>query len=630
MPRRRLPIRRLLVWGVGIALLAALLAAGQRLASQRERPATAGPVAPTSDAEETRLRQAVDARPDDPAGRVELGRYLEARKRPFEALWEYAEARRSAPEDPKVPIRLAAALRAGEAVDLVAPLLQEILRARPDDLDVRQALAELYLATAEPASARAVLEARRGLVWNDPSAVLMLGRARYAAGEDAGAVAALERAVALDRGGHRAWHSLGLVHLRAGNYEAARDAFFHAMVADRGRAEYPYYVGMTYLQQNGPGDLKRAISYFKETVALDGNFAPGHYQAGVAMERLGQRRQSLSHYSLALLADGSYAEPNLALGRGLTAAGDARQAHRFLGRYCDLTDRPDRAVREFQAMAASGEGVVPALLESQVYIRVQRSEQAARAVDAALKRYPDDVRLLERLASLKIQLGDRPSARRLLNRWLELNPREATPYWLLGRCDLGDMKYAEGIAHLETAIARDPKSPHAYGFLGAALLRLGTPESRERALQVLQQAVTLAPDDAQYRDFYGQALQRAGRHEEARQQFLKALNADPSRIACYTPVTQLAWRLQRPGPGDLFARLTRSVQHRVTEESMLWPRVWQHPEDDPSRLELARFFCRYGYLDRARHQLDQIVERRPDWAPARQLWERVERSKKAL
>ena len=132
------------------------------------------------------------------------------------------------------------------------------------------------------------------------------------------------------------------------------------------------------------------------------------------------------------------------------------------------------------------------------------------------------MQLLERLAALKIQRGDRPYARRLLHHWLDLSPKASRPCWLLGRCDYGDLKYAEGIAWEEKALRRQPKNPDYLAFLGGGLLKLGTPGSLERAAQVLSQAVALAASNAEFRDLYGQALQRLGRYEEARRQFSQA------------------------------------------------------------------------------------------------------------
>ena len=157
-----------------------------------------------------------------------------------------------------------------------------------------------------------------------------------------------------------------------------------------------------------------------------------------------------------------------------------------------------------------------------------------------------------------------------------------------------------------------------------------TTESRERAAQVLAKSTSLAPDNAEYRDLYAQVLLRLGRDEEARRQYLKALDADPFRISCFNPVTQLAWRLKAPGAGDLFSKVTRSVQQRVNEENILWPYTWRNPRDAAGRLRLARFFCRAGELTRARDQLEQAVAQQPASTEAKQLLAAVERCREAL
>jgi tetratricopeptide (TPR) repeat protein len=399
------------------------------------------------------------------------------------------------------------------------------------------------------------------------------------------------------------------------------------MVAHRTRPEYPLYLGMTHLQQDGPGDAQRALGYFKEALAIRSNYAPAHYQSGIALQRMRQGSNAISHFSFAVLADPGYPEPNQALGRALTAVGRKLESHRYLGRYYDLKDRPEAAVREADEMAeAAPDRVAPALFAGQVYLRTQQAEKAMAVTEAALKRHPNDPQLLERLAVLKLNRGDRPAARRLLHQWLKLEPKASRPCWLLGRCEMAELKYAEAIAWLEKAIARQPNNPYYLGFLGAALVRQGTPESRPRAVEVLAKTVALTPDDAEYRDLYGQALRRVGRDEEALRQFLRALDLSPSRVALYTPVSQLAWRLRRPGPAAYFPPLVRAVQSRVTEENALWPHVWENPEDAEGRLRLARFFCRTAQLTRARDHLEQVLEQRPGWQPAQTLMTTVQRA----
>jgi tetratricopeptide (TPR) repeat protein len=346
---------------------------------------------------------------------------------------------------------------------------------------------------------------------------------------------------------------------------------------------------------------------------------------------MGQQSTALTQFSLATVGDSNYTEPLPALSQGLEAVGRAPDAHHFMGRYYELKDRPADAVREYQRMqAAAPDDVEPTLSIGQAYLRTLQSDKAAAVTEAALKRHPNDAELLERMAVLKINRGDWISARVLLQHWLAGDPKASRACWLLGRCELGALNYAEAVRWLEKADTLEPHNPHFMDFLGAALLKQGTPASRRRAADVLAQAVALAPDEAEYRDLSGQALQQIGQDEAARQQFLRALDADPTRISAYLALSQLASRLNCPGPAAFLPVVVRSVQHRWNEENLLWPHVWRHPQDVDSRLKLARFFCRTARLARARDQLEQVLMQQPASTEARQLLQTVQRAQEAL
>jgi cytochrome c-type biogenesis protein CcmH/NrfG len=618
--------------------------------------------APPVDATEVRLERAAAAHPDARSSWLELGKYEEENARPFEAMWAYAEALRLEPDDGELRVRLATVLQRGQVVDQAEEQLLQALRARPADLEARCRLAELYLGRAAPRRARSVMEAEarpsrrtvtRGegeggangatrrtgdgagirdraagptAVWEDAEAVLVLGRTLQACGDTAGAFSAFQRARSLQGQSAEAWYRLGRLYLELGRVEEARDGMFHALAADRSRPEYPLYAALTYLQQPGSGDLDRAIQFFTDAIAIRPNYAPAHYQYGRALERAGKRQEAVAEYEQAVMADLNDAEPNEALGRCLTAVGNRLDGHRYLGRSYDLADRPVQAVREFQAMAAlAPKSVQPALLEGQIYIRQQQGERAVAITEAALKRHPDDAQLLERLAVLKINRGDRVYARRLLSHWLQVDPQSSRALWLLGRTAFGDMDYAGGVAWEEKALKQRPNNPHYLAFLGAGYLKLATPGSPDRAAAALAQAVALLPDNAEYRELYAQSLQRLGRDGEARRHYLQALDADPFRISCFAPAAQLAWRLNRPGAAAFFAPVIRSVQQRLSEENVLWRRVWDHPEDAAAHWQLAQLLCRTADLTRARHQLEQSLELRPDLKEARHLLATVRR-----
>jgi Flp pilus assembly protein TadD len=587
------------------------------------RPAV---TAPAEDPAEVRLQRASDAHPTDPAAWLELGKYEEANAHPFEAMWAYAEAQRLQPGSADLLVHLAAVLQRGQVLDVAAAQLVQALRARLSDLELRQRLAELHLSTAEPERARSVMEERHDAVWQDADAVILLGRAEQARGDTAAAIASFKRSLSLQPHQAEAWYRLGRVYLDLGRLEEARDALFHAIAMNRSRPEHSLYAGMTFLEKPGPSDLDRAVRFFQNALAVKPSDSEALFQCGVALERMGKRQEALTRYEQAVLADLNNAAPNQALGRALMAAGNRVDGHRYLGRYYDLKDRPAQAAREFAAMqAVERQSVQPALLQGQIYLRVQQEAKAVAITEAALKRHPDDVQLLERLAVFKINRGDRPYARRLLNHWLQIDPKSSRGCWLLGRCDFSDMKYAEGIAWEEKALKRRPHDPHYLAFLGGGYLKLGTPGSLDRAAEALSESVARLPDNAEYRDLYAQVLQRLGRFDEARRQYLQALDSDPFRISCYNPVAQLAWRLNRPGAAAFFPTVIRSVQARLSEESVLWRRVWDHPEDAEGRWKLARFLCRTGDLTKARSQLEQALERCPQWPEARQLLATIQR-----
>jgi tetratricopeptide (TPR) repeat protein len=624
-------LRRSLIRRLGwIAVAALAVAAGLALTRGRAKaPVGRMPVTPAADAREVALQRAMQADPGSLKARLALGRYYQGTARPFEAMWEYAEAQRLAPADREAALGVAAVLRAGQVMDLALAQLTDAVRQQPSDLKARRNLAEFYMATADPKQARRLLEERRAPVAADGDALVMLGRARQADGDAAGAVAALKQALKLNAQDPEAWYRLGRCYLALGRSNEARDALTHAMFGYGMHPETPYFLGMTYMDPKEPGDLDRAISFFRDALGVRSNFAPAHYQYGIAEDRKGDRKQALSHYSFAILADTQYAEPNLPLARGLAAEGQTRDSHRYMARYYDLKDRPEEAVREFEQMGEAGSSQV-ALMAGQVLMRTRQEAKAVALAEGALTKEPDNVALLERLAVLKINRGDRPAARKLLQRWLRGDPKASTPCWLMGRCEMGDMRLTEAVSWLEKAIAIQPENPHYLGFLGAALMRMGTTESRERAAQVLAKSTSLTPENAEYRDLYAQVLLRLGRDEEARRQYLQALDADPFRISCFNPVTQLAWRLKAPGAGELFSKVTRSVQQRVNEENILWPYTWRNPRDTAGRLKLARFFCRAGELTKARDQLEQVVARQPTATEARQLLTAVERCRDVL
>jgi hypothetical protein len=106
---------------------------------------------------------------------------------------------------------------------------------------------------------------------------------------------------------------------------------------------------------------------------------------------------------------------------------------------------------------------------------------------------------------------------------------------------------------LREQIARDPSNPLLLAMLGVAQTRTGDPDA---AVEALDRAHYLEPDNAQILVDYGNALLAAGRDQQARSRFEAALRLDPAHQGALRSLAELYQRLaggapaaRRPAPG---------------------------------------------------------------------------------
>src|SRR5262249_19647154 len=133
------------------------------------------------------------------------------------------------------------------------------------------------------------------------------------------------------------------------------------------------------------------------------------------------------------------------------------------------------------------------------------------------------------------------------------------------------------------------------------------------------QAVTLAPEEARYRQNLGIALQNLGRLEGARRQFLRALDLDVNQSAPLNNVVQVARGLKQFDQAEFWAPLVREGERRRRDALPSGKRGWDQPQDPAGYQPLAQFLARTGELRKARNILEQAVALKPDPAAQRQL-----------
>lgn len=241
------------------------------------------------------------------------------------------------------------------------------------------------------------------------------------------------------------------------------------------------------------------------------------------------------------LNDGAEAERHLKrfveIGRG-----DLNPARFYLGQIADQAGRTDEALRWYDQVE-SGEHAGPARVRgAQVLLRLGRLDEARARLAAARSGTLGDARLLVAEAQLLRDAGRHAEAYALLAEALKAQPDQPELLYetALAAEKLGYVDLLE--SYLRRLISLQPDSAQAYNALGYSLadrnLRL------DEAAQLIDKALSLAPDDPFILDSKGWVLFRQGKPAAALDALQKAYGQKPdAEIAAH--IGEVLWSLGR-------------------------------------------------------------------------------------
>jgi tetratricopeptide (TPR) repeat protein len=589
---------------------------------------TAVPALPTA---EQRLLEAVARRPMDPLAHLELARACAARREPAEAAWEYAEAASLEPKLVPAQVGLAESLPPLRLTGLALARLEEQEKLRPDAVELRLALAELYLRTGQPERAATLLEGGAKGGAGSPEALLTLGRAELALGRPGAARSAFATAVRRSPTRADGYFWLGRAAWMAHRVQEARRAWEQGARLASDDPRFPCWLGVSHSTDPSPASADRAGRAFDEALRRQPDYVPALLQLGLLFQRHGRPRDAAREFLLAVDHSPSDPEPHQHLSVALLALGERAEAYRHQGLSYSLSERPTLALAAYERYRALAPHAIDGpLLISQSYAQMQQNERAAAVVERALREHPGEAALYERLGSLYVLTHSRNEAARVAEAWQRAEPRAGRPQWLLGRVEMANHRVGEAIRHFEAALAREPENADCAFALGDALVRQPDAASQGRGLALLEQAARRSPEDPEYHQRLGAALAQAGWWEEARRELLAALSLDPDRAAALNSLVQVAQGLRRPAQVALWAAAMRAAQTRLAEEKRLRREAGRNPFEPVGCLALARNLLRAGQPANAQAQIEQALRSAP-WDPeARQLLARVEALQAAL
>ena len=427
-------------------------------------------------AAEEKLVAALHEAPEDPEALLELARVKVQRGDRVGAL--DTAARVTAP--PELAGR--AALLRGQllmlgaeyqaARDVLARLLEDakVLRA-PDQLAAAVALTETNIALGDAQGAEAGLAQVATMV--PKAAVTHYLRARIAMlrRDAAGAVAESQLALQLDPKHEQSQLLLATAHLAQGATEQAEHVLNRLLTSSPDNASARKLLANIYLQRNQPDQARDVLA---AAAAGDSGDPQIDWLMGAALVGSGKGAEGLEHLERSVAADSGNDQRRLTLARAYIAAAATDKAVALLETFPAESPLAPQARRLLVLATAMG----------------KPAAQARAEIQELIKKNGDDASLLSAAGSYFAATGDAVTARQLLERALQAEPKSVDARMTLARLDAAALNVANSERLLREVIEIDSRYQAAYLALAQLAWSAG---NRAQARKWLEQAITEYP-----------------------------------------------------------------------------------------------------------------------------------------
>ena len=413
----------------------------------------------------------------------------------------------------------------------------------------------------------------------------------------------------------RAHFGLGQVYAQIGKYNDAIQHWRQSAALDPEFAEAHFHLGVAYARRAPTAtdkptnlsytDLDAAIASLSRAVELEPTNAHFHYNLGRTCELRNLSSQAAVAYRRSLDLDTGLVAAQRRLGVIYLEKGDldraavslqaavgldSTDAEAFynLGRVLERRGSPARAVDAYERAI----GLVPRY--RQAYYNLARAYQL-------LGRTAASQRAQERFVAL--EEGEQDSLYMAQLR-VQRQPEDALERRALAVAYAEAGRYGRAIEEFKKALALAPAMVGIHADLGLVYDRQGR---ADQAMAALEKAVALAPDSARFHLRLGQAHAKAGGDERATAAFAKALILAPGWTKAQFELAMLHVRALRPAQAvPLFEQVLKA---------------------DPGHVH-ARFGLGLASIDLQRYPqaeaaFEQVLELQPDYPRIRPFLELV-------
>jgi Flp pilus assembly protein TadD len=266
---------------------------------------------------------------------------------------------------------------------------------------------------------------------------------------------------------------------------------------------------------------------------------------------------------------------------------------------------------------------------------VTRTRIRGDAAAAELNRLLND-------AQTAVQQKNYDSAVKDYQQYLAKKPDDATVHFDLGYVYTALNQKNDAKSEYQKAVALDPKMGAAYLNLGLTLL----PDDPEGAVDPLQHAADLIPDQARPKLLLATALDRSDKLSDAITQYRAAEKLDGNDFDTHLALGSALLRDKQPADAEPEFRAALALRHDSNEahlglgQSLIAQKKYQsgaaelqiyltsHPADAKIRVERAAALVDLGNLDEAIAELDRAATQGPESTNALELRARIFFAKK--
>jgi len=394
--------------------------------------------------------------------------------------------------------------------------LSEYLSAQsyaPDDLELIARIADLYLKNGDVRGAIEMAEKGLDIAPGMPELLHFLSSLYLKEGDFSMAVITYRRLLEHNPDDIKVYYLLALAYVRESRFEDALGVVAEARQRDPSSGLPDYYVGRVYKAQ---GENNRALDAFRTATRKEPMLEAAWLDQADLYEQWGREEKAREVYETVL----SRVNP------------DSAMAHdRLIQIYLKEGDL-DQVLAHLDAMLLANPRN-PSLLYRQAVVlsELKRLDEAIQALTRVLALYPSDIRSMEFLGGLYEQAERPEDARTTYQQILELEPDYYKAHMHMGYLSdrLGDEAGLERAVQAVAAyLDENPEDATPYRFVGWGHMQAG---NYPAAVEVLERAVALEPDNVELHFSLGAAHYEAKNPEQVESEMRWVLERSPEHAS---------------------------------------------------------------------------------------------------